>query len=98
MSIGNQLPVSFLLFNEAFEKFIKNQVVKDWGFQQPKRVKISEGNFAFPCGYYTIYENGYQLMISVESLGATPIQEAMILNPEGITIARDTEDIRDAEF
>ena len=98
MNTENQLPESNLLFREAFDRYIKGQVVKGWGFQQPKRVKMRDENFAFPCGYYTTYENGYQLIISGESLGTTPMQEAMILNPDGHPIARDTEDIRDVEF
>jgi hypothetical protein len=88
----------YILFEEAFNKFILHNKVVGWGFQQQKRVKVSEGNYAFPCGYYTLYENGYKMIVSGESLGNTPVQEAMILNPEGIPIARDTEDIRDISF
>lgn len=87
-----------ILFGDAFNRYILHQKVIGWGFQQQKRVKISDGNFAFPCGYYTLYENGYKMIVSGESLGNTAVQEAMILNPEGIPIARDTEDIRDVTF
>ena len=38
----------------------------------------------------------YKLIISGASLGLTPIQEALILDPEGIPVARDTKDIRTA--
>lgn len=33
-------------------------------------------------------------MVSGESLGETPVEEALIIYPNGIPIARDTEDIR----
>ncbi len=83
-----------MLFETAFESHILNQKVTGWGFRQPKPVLLANGYHSYPCGYFTTYENGYQLIISGESLGKTPIQEAMILDPNGIPIARDTEDIR----
>ncbi len=84
-----------MIFHEAFDLYILKQKTIGWGFQQPTRVRLPNGFDAFPCGYFTEYENGYKLIISGASLGETPIQEAMILDPEGIAIARDTEDIRD---
>lgn len=84
-------------FEEAFELFIKGQRAVSWEFQQQKRVKLSNGYSAFPCGYKTTFENGYSFIASGESLGQTPIQEAMILDPDGVPIARDTEDIRPFE-
>jgi len=48
----------------------------------------------FPCGYFTEYENGYKMIISGALVGKTAIQEAIILNKDGIAVARDTEDIR----
>ena len=89
---------SNLLFSEAFNTFIKGQLVTGWGFQQQTRVKLPNGFYAFPCGYFTVYENGYRMIVSGESLGTTPVQEALILNPEGVPIARDTEDIHDITF
>ena len=59
---------------------------------------MPDGFYTFTCGYYTEFENGYKLMASGESLGQTPVQEALIINPDGIPIARDTEDIRPFEF
>ncbi|MFN8266131.1 MAG: hypothetical protein U0T11_08690 [Chitinophagaceae bacterium] len=88
----------YILFNDAFDQFIKGRKVVEWGFQQQKRVQLPDGNFAFPCGYFTLYDNGYKMIVSGESLGSTPIQEAMILDPDGIPVARDTEDIRGVEF
>ncbi len=84
-----------MTFNEAFDLYILDQKIIGWGFQQPTRVRLPNGFDAFPCGYFTTYENGYKLIISGQSLGETAIQEAMILDPEGIPTARDTEDIRD---
>lgn len=88
----------FMLFQDAFSAYILHQKVIGWGFQQQKRVAIGNGYFAFPCGYFTEYENGYKFIISGESLGETPVQEAMILDPSGVPIARDTEDIRGVGF
>ena len=87
-----------ILFSTAFDKFILHQKVISWGFHQQKRVKLPNGFYAFPCGYYTEYENGYKMIVSGESLGNTPVQEALILDPNGIPVARDTEEIRDIEF
>jgi hypothetical protein len=87
-----------ILFSTAFEKFILNPKVIGWGFQQQTRVKLPNGFYAFPCGYYTEYENGYKMIVNGESLGNTPVQEAQILDPQGVPIARDTEDIRDLKI
>lgn len=87
-----------MTFNEAFNTFILHQKVIGWGFQQQKRVQLPNGYSAFPCGYYTEYENGYKLIASGDRLGETPIQEAMILDPSGVPVARDTEDLREVEF
>ena len=84
-----------LNFYKAFETFILNQKVIGWGFMQPERVKLPNGWSAFPCGYYTEYENGYKMVAMGSSLGKTAVQEAMILDPAGIPIARDTEDLKD---
>jgi hypothetical protein len=84
-----------MTFTEAFDLYILHQKITSWGFQQPIRVALPNGYHAFPCGYFTVYENGYKLIISGASLGKTAIQEAMILDPAGIPVARDTEDIRD---
>lgn len=87
-----------MIFHEAFDLYILNQKISGWGFQQPIKVKLPNGFHAFPCGYFTVYKNGYKLMMSGSSLGQTPIQETLILDPEGIPIARDTEDIRSSDF
>ncbi len=78
----------------AFDLYIRNRQVIDWGFQQPKGVLLPTGYLAYPGGYFTAYDNGYRLISSGASLGETAIQEIMILDPEGIPIARDTEDFR----
>lgn len=83
-----------LLFEDAFNLYILNQKVVGWGFQQPEKVKLPNGFHAYPCGYYTQYENGYKVIANGASLGTAAIQEVMILNPEGIPVARDTDDIR----
>lgn len=86
-----------MLFEDAFNTYILNQKVVAWGFQQQTRVKLPNGYSAFPCGYFTEYENGYKMMASGESLGQTPVQEIWILDPAGVPIARDTEDLRPFE-
>lgn len=83
-----------MTFEGYFSAFILNQRVIGWGFQQPTRVKLPNGFYAFPGGYYTEYENGYKVIASGASLGETAIQEIMILDPDGIPISRDTEDLR----
>ena len=35
------------------------------------------------------------MIVSGASLGGTAVQEVMILDPEGVPVSRDTEDIRD---
>lgn len=84
-----------MTFTEAFDLYIINQKITGWGFQQPTKVKLPNGYDAFPCGYFMGYKNGYKLIISGATLGETAIQEAIILNPDGVPIARDTEDIRE---
>lgn len=83
-----------MTFEEAFIAFILNQKVIGWGFQQQIGVLLHNGYYAYPCGYFTEYENGYKLIASGATLHKTDIQEAMILDPNGIPIARDTEDLR----
>lgn len=85
-------------FYKAFEKYILNRKVVGWGFQHETRVLLPNGYYAFPAGYYTEYDNGYKMIASGATSHKVNIQEAMILNPEGIPIARDTEDIRPWEF
>ncbi|MCI9843369.1 hypothetical protein [Flavobacterium pectinovorum] len=86
------------LFSEAFENYILNQRVISWGFQHETRVLLPNGYYAFTSGYFTEYENGYRMIASGATLHKTDIQEAMILDPAGIPIARDTEDLKPFEF
>ncbi|WP_339660805.1 hypothetical protein [uncultured Polaribacter sp.] len=83
-----------MTFEEAFIAFILNQKVIGWGFQQQIGVLLPNGYYAYPCGYFTEYENGYKLIASGATLHKTDIQEAMILDPNGVPVARDTEDLR----
>lgn len=83
-----------MTFDEAFDAYILNQKITGWGFQQPTRVTLTNGYDAFPCGYFTEYENGYKMIISGASVGKTAIQEAIILDKDGIAVSRDTEDVR----
>ncbi len=80
-------------FYEAFDKYILNQKVIGWGFQKQTKVLLPNGYYAFPSGYFTEYENGYRMIASGATLETTDVQEAMILDPQGVPIARDTEDI-----
>ena len=82
-----------MLFDDAFKLYILNQQVVGWGFQQPTKVKLPNGFYAFPGGYFTAYANGYKLLVNGASIGATAIQEEMILDPGGVPVARDTEDL-----
>ena len=84
-----------MTFDEVFKLHISNQKIIGWGFQQPARVRLPNGYDDFPCGYFTEYENGYKMIVSGASLGQTAVQEVMILDPDGIPIARDSEDIRE---
>ena len=86
-----------MLFDDAFKLYILQQNVIGCGFQLTTKVKLPNGFYAFPGGYFTEYANGYKLIISGASIGTTAIQEAMILDPNGIPVSRDTEDLREAE-
>jgi hypothetical protein len=83
-----------MTFEKAFLAYIQNQIIVAWGFQFLITIKQRDGYSRDIGGYYTEYANGYRLIISGESLGKTPIQEAIILDPEGMPVARDTEDLR----
>jgi len=83
-----------MTFVQAFETYILNQKVISWGFQQQTKVLLPNGYYAYPSGYYTEYENGYRMIASGATLHKTAIQEAMILDPAGVPIARDTEDLK----
>lgn len=83
-----------MLFEEAFDTYIKGQEITECGFQLLKNVKQPDGHFRELGGYYTTFANGYRLMFYGESLGQTPVQEALILDSNDIVIARDTEDLR----
>jgi hypothetical protein len=85
-------------FQETFNNFIQSQKVIGFGFQQPTRVKLPNDFYAFPGGYFTVYENGYRVMINGASIGEVAIQEILILNPEGVPIARDSQDLGDIQF
>lgn len=87
-----------MTFEQAFDTYILNQKVISWGFQQQTKVLLPNGYYAFPCGYFTKYENGYKMIVSGATLHKTDIQEAMILDPSGVPIARDTEDLRPLDF
>lgn len=80
------------LFSEAFDTYILNQKVIAWGFQHETKVLLPNGYYAYPSGYFTEYENGYKMIASGATLHKQDIQEAMILDPNGVPIARDTED------
>lgn len=83
-----------ITFEKAFNDFILNKKAIGWGFQLLITVRQYNGYNRDYGGYFTLFENGYKLVINGESLGATAIQEAIILDPDGIPIARDTEDLR----
>lgn len=80
-------------FNDAFNLYILNQTVTRWWFQQPTHANNSHDLLASPCGYFTEYENGYKLIVSGSSPDEIAIQVAMILDPAGVPVARDTQDL-----
>lgn len=82
-----------ICFEKAFELYIQNQKVTGWGFLKLYSAVQRNGYRRDLGGYYTEYENGYRLICNGENLGQTPVQEALILDPEGIPIARDVEDL-----
>ncbi len=47
--------------------------------------------YAFPSGYFMEYENDHKMIASGAKLHKTDIQEAMIQDPDGVPICRDTE-------
>jgi hypothetical protein len=87
-----------MTFESIFTACIQNQKVIGFGFQQPTRVKLPNDFYAFPGGYYTLYENGYKVMVNGASIGETAIQEILILDPEGVPVARDSQDLGDIQF
>ena len=80
-------------FNDAFNLYILNQKVTRWWFQQPTHVNDSTDLFTSPCGYFTEYENRYKLIAVGWSPKETAIQVAMILDPESVTVAIDTQNL-----
>ncbi|MCW3168187.1 hypothetical protein OMO38_06580 [Chryseobacterium sp. 09-1422] len=81
-----------ITFDQAFQTYILNRKVIAWGFQHEVKVLLPNGYYAYPSGYFTEYENGYKMIASGATLHKTQIQEVMILDPDGVPIARDTED------
>tara|TARA_R110000772_G_scaffold132304_3_gene240856 strand:- start:281 stop:541 length:261 start_codon:yes stop_codon:yes gene_type:complete len=82
-----------MTFEEAFKTFILDKKIISWGFQQPVKTLLPNGYYAYPAGYFTVYENNYRLIFNGASLEKADIQEAIILDPAGMPIARDTETI-----
>lgn len=82
-----------MTFEEAFTTFIQGKKIISYGFQQPLKTLLPNGYYAFPAGYYTEYENMYRMIFNGASLEKADIQEALILDPTGLPIARDTETI-----
>jgi hypothetical protein len=70
-------------FEEAFEKFIKGQKVVGYGIRQPEPVLLENGYNAYPCGYYTLYENGFKVIVCGSNVSpTTALHEIRILDPE----------------
>jgi hypothetical protein len=82
-----------MTFEEAYKTFIKNKKIISWGFQQPVKTLLPNGYYAYPAGYYTEFENNYRMIFNGASLEKADVQEAMILDPVGMPVARDTETI-----
>ncbi|MVZ64372.1 hypothetical protein GQF61_00780 [Sphingobacterium sp. DK4209] len=72
-----------MTFEEAFERFIKGQKAVDYGVRQPEAVMLSNGYQAFPCGYYTLFENGFKLIVSGFNVSPKSSQhEAWVLDED----------------
>lgn len=82
-----------MTFEEAFQTFIYGKKNTSFGFQQPVKTLLPNGYYAFPAGYYTVYENNYRFIFNGASLEKADVQEALILDPSGLPIARDIETI-----
>lgn len=82
-----------MTFEEAFKTFILGKKIISWGFQQPVKTLLPNGYCAYLAGYFTVYENNYRVIFNGATIEKADIQEAMILDPEGIPVARDTETI-----
>ena len=82
-----------MTFEDAFEAFIQGKKIISFGFQQPVKTLLPNGYYAYPAGYYTVYENNYRVIFNGASMEKADIQEALILDPAGQPIARDTETI-----
>ncbi|RZL40853.1 MAG: hypothetical protein EOP00_25975 [Pedobacter sp.] len=73
-------------FETAFDQFIKGRKVVDFGFRKPDPVKLSNGFFAYPCGYYTLYDNGCKLIVYGFSFGQSTMQEVWVLDGNDVPI------------
>jgi hypothetical protein len=82
-----------MTFEEAFSTYIQNQKIISFGFQQPVKTLLANGFYAYPAGYYTVYENNYRLIFNGASMEEADIQEVMILDSAGMPVAKDTETI-----
>ena len=82
-----------MTFEEAYETFINGKKIISWGFQQPVNTLLPNGYYTYPAGYFTEFENKYRMIFNGASLEKADVQEALILDPEGLPIARDTETI-----
>ncbi len=82
-----------MTFEEAYQTFIMGKKIIAWGFQQPVKTLLPNGYYAYPAGYFTEFENNYRMIFNGATLEKADIQEAMILDPSGLPVARDTETI-----
>ena len=96
MTTTDTIPLSF---NQAFELFIKDKKVIGWGFRHPHPVLLPNGYKAYPCGYYTKYENGYKFIASGSTDANEHPREAHILGPDDVPVGyKDREDIIDQGY
>ncbi|RZK47390.1 MAG: hypothetical protein EOO87_22040 [Pedobacter sp.] len=75
-----------MTFEQAFDKFIKGKTVVGFGFRKPDPVKLSNGFLAYPCGYYTLYDNGFKLITFGSSLGTSTLQDIWVLDTNDIPV------------
>lgn len=72
-----------MTFDEAFKHYIKGRTVIGTGFRQPDPVELSNGYQAYPCGYFTLYDNGFKVIVHGSKLVEhTSLQEIWVLDEQ----------------
>lgn len=73
-----------MIYDRAFTNYILNQKVIDWQFQHDIRMPLPNSYLALSNGLF----NGYKIIARGATLHKTDIQEAMMLDLEGVPFLR----------